>query len=57
MRVAAGALAFRGLIAKPDGSASFDTSRHGAVADAAALGRDAGHELRARAGARISITV
>jgi hydroxymethylbilane synthase len=49
--VSAGALAFRGLIAKPDGSASFDTSRNGAVADAEALGRDAGHELRARAGA------
>jgi hydroxymethylbilane synthase len=50
-RIAAGALAFRGLIAKPDGSASFDTTRHGAVADAEALGRDAGHELRGRAGA------
>jgi hydroxymethylbilane synthase len=42
---------FRGLIAKPDGSASFDTQRSGAARDAAALGHDAGGELRARAGA------
>ncbi len=50
-RLADGALHFRGLVARPDGSASFDTSRAGAAADAEALGRDAGHELRARAGA------
>ena len=42
---------FRGLIAKPDGSVSFDTQRSGAARDAAALGHDAGRELRARAGA------
>ena len=50
-RIAAGALHLRGLIAKPDGSAAFDTERRGAAADAEALGRDAGRELRARAGA------
>jgi hydroxymethylbilane synthase len=49
--VAQSALSFRGLIAKPDGSASFETIRDGDVADAAALGADAGRELRARAGA------
>jgi hydroxymethylbilane synthase len=49
--LADGRLSFRGLIAKPDGSASFETSRAGASGDAAALGADAGHELKARAGA------
>jgi hydroxymethylbilane synthase len=49
-RVASGAVRFRGLIAKPDGSASFDTARTGGASDAAALGHDAGRELRDRAG-------
>jgi hydroxymethylbilane synthase len=49
--IAHGRLAFRGLIAKPDGSETFETARTGAVADAAALGADAGRELRSRAGA------
>ena len=49
-RIAGGVLHLRGLIAKPDGSASHDTERRGPVADAEALGRDAGHELRRRAG-------
>ena len=44
-------LRFRGLIAKPDGSEVFETARDGAVADAAALGADAGRELKQRAGA------
>jgi hydroxymethylbilane synthase len=44
-------LSFRGLIAKPDGSASFETSRAGAARDAAMLGADAGRELKQRAGA------
>jgi hydroxymethylbilane synthase len=48
--VSGGALQFRGLIAKPDGSEAFETSRMGAVADAAALGADAGRELKQRAG-------
>jgi len=50
-RIVEGALVFRGLIARPDGSESHATERRGAPADAAALGRDAGRELHARAGA------
>jgi hydroxymethylbilane synthase len=49
--VSAGRLAFRGLIAKPDGSAHFETRRDGAIADATTLGADAGRELKSRAGA------
>ena len=49
--VDAGRLRFRGLIAKPDGSEAFAAERHGAAVDAAALGADAGRELKARAGA------
>jgi hydroxymethylbilane synthase len=49
--IAAGQIAFRGLIAKPDGSAYFEATRAGAVADAESLGADAGRELRTRAGA------
>jgi hydroxymethylbilane synthase len=40
----------RGLIAKPDGSQVLETTREGAVGDAEALGRDAGQELKDRAG-------
>lgn len=50
-RLVAGLLEFRGLIAKPDGSESFIAERRGAPTEAAAMGRDAGAELRARAGA------
>jgi hydroxymethylbilane synthase len=50
-RVEGDQLLFRGLIAKPDGSAFFETSRTGAVRDAVALGADAGDELKLRAGA------
>jgi len=42
---------FRGMIAKTDGSEAWDVSREGPRGDAAKLGADAGHELRARAGA------
>jgi len=49
--IAGGRLAFRGLIAKPDGSACFETERAGTIAEAAALGADAGRELRGRGGA------
>ena len=48
--VAAGRVRLRGLIAKPDGSAAFECLREGAIAEAAALGRDAGGELKRRAG-------
>lgn len=49
--IAAGRIRFRGLIAKPDGSQTFETAREGDVAEAAALGSDAGHELKRRGGA------
>ena len=41
-------LAFRGLVLRPDGSESLDVERRGPAADAAALGREAGLDLRAR---------
>ena len=50
-RLAGDALHLRGLIVKPDGAESFETERRGSGRDAAALGEDAGRELRARAGA------
>jgi hydroxymethylbilane synthase len=49
-RIENGELLFRGLIAKPDGSATFETSRRGGVGDAAALGADAAQELKGLAG-------
>jgi len=55
--VAAGRLRFRGLIAKPDGSAHFATEREGAAGAAEELGADAGRELKARAGADFFATV
>ena len=49
-RVIDGVVRFRGLIAKTDGSEALEVSREGSRADAAALGADAGRELKARAG-------
>lgn len=46
----AGGLRLRALLAWPDGSACIRTERVGSPADAARLGRDAGHELRGQAG-------
>jgi len=43
-------LAFRGEILTPDGRDSHETAREGASSDAAAMGADAGAELRNRAG-------
>jgi hydroxymethylbilane synthase len=43
-------LAFRGLVVRPDGSEMIETARTGPATDAAALGRDAGEELRQKAG-------
>jgi hydroxymethylbilane synthase len=40
---------FRGLIARPDGSECLEAAREGAVSEAAALGADAGAELKQRA--------
>ena len=45
-----GSLHLRGLIARPDGSELIATERRGAAADAEALGRDAGLELKRRGG-------
>ncbi len=45
-----GALHLRGMILKPDGSQVIATERTGAAADAAALGKDAGLELKRRGG-------
>ncbi|MEW9305834.1 hydroxymethylbilane synthase [Labrys neptuniae] len=44
------AIRFRGLILKPDGSQVHEARRSGSVADAEALGRSAGEELRALGG-------
>jgi hydroxymethylbilane synthase len=49
-RVRDGRVHFRGMIAKTDGSEALDVSREGSAADAAALGADAGRELKDRAG-------
>jgi hydroxymethylbilane synthase len=53
--VAGGRLRFRGLIARPDGSEVFETMREAAVGDAAAIGDDAGRELKHRAGANFFV--
>jgi hydroxymethylbilane synthase len=50
-RVSAGLVRFRGIIVKPDGSEAFEVFREGRAEDAAALGADAGRELKSRAGA------
>jgi hydroxymethylbilane synthase len=49
-RLAGDVLRFRGMIAKTDGSAALDVVREGGRADAAALGADAGRNLKDRAG-------
>jgi hydroxymethylbilane synthase len=43
-------IAFRGMIAKTDGSEALEVSRQGRRADAATLGADAGRDLKGRAG-------
>jgi len=45
-----GNVIFKGMILKPDGSESFFTQREGGAGDAAAIGLDAGNELKQRAG-------
>jgi hydroxymethylbilane synthase len=50
-RVSAGAVRFRGMIVKPDGSEAFEVLREGRREQAAELGADAGRELKSRAGA------
>jgi hydroxymethylbilane synthase len=48
--VSGGALQFRGLIARPDGSAAHDIAGTGGLKDAIAIGTEAGRELKHRAG-------
>jgi len=43
-------LRLRGLVARPDGSEVIETTRAGSPEDAESMGRDAGEELRSRAG-------
>jgi hydroxymethylbilane synthase len=50
-KIESGALRFRGIIVKPDGSEAFEALREGRRENAAALGADAGRELRERASA------
>jgi hydroxymethylbilane synthase len=47
---AGGRLRLRAMLLRPDGSERLLTERQGAVAEAAALGQDAGEELRRRGG-------
>jgi len=49
-RVIDGGVGFRGMIAKTDGSEALEVSRDGGRSEAAALGADAGRELKGRAG-------
>ena len=49
-----GLISFRGQALTHDGSHSFETSRQGAAADAARLGREAGEEVKSRGGALIA---
>ncbi len=51
--IAAGILSFRGLVARPDGSAVLECDGRGPVADAAAIGAAAGHDLLTRGAARL----
>ena len=46
---------FRGEALAPDGSFSFAVEVHGCVGDAARLGREAGEEVKAKAGDRLML--
>jgi hydroxymethylbilane synthase len=46
-------LHFRGQVLSPDGRQCFDATRDGLAVDGSALGRDAGEELKRRAGPNI----
>jgi len=43
-------IGLKGMVFRPDGSEVLETTRTGSLADAEAMGRDAGDELRTRAG-------
>jgi hydroxymethylbilane synthase len=48
-RVVQGRVHFSGLIVRPDGTELHEAARSGSIADAAAIGDDAGRELKSRA--------
>lgn len=52
-RIEGGSLQFYGLLISPDGREAVETTREGTTADAAALGADAGSELKRRASAAL----
>jgi hydroxymethylbilane synthase len=56
-KIEGGTLRFRGIIVKPDGSEAFEVLREGRRENAAALGADAGRELRERASADFFVGV
>ncbi len=43
-----GSIRFRGLVLRPDGTACVEIANDGAVAEAARIGRQAGHDIKAR---------
>jgi hydroxymethylbilane synthase len=47
-RLVGSEIEIRGLVLRPDGSEGLEVSRRGPVSEAAALGREAGLELRVR---------
>jgi hydroxymethylbilane synthase len=49
-KVEAGRLSFAGMILRPDGREAHAIARDGSATDAAAIGRDAGEAVRAKAG-------
>ena len=49
-RVIDGKLHFKGLVSMPDGTKMYETDRVGELADAVKIGREAGQELKERAG-------
>ena len=49
-RIVDGAVEFRGLVAKPDGSEFYEVTRSGSIEDAARIGDDAGLQIQKDAG-------
>ncbi len=47
-RVSDGAVSFRGLVLRPDGSDSVEVAGSGSAAEAARIGAEAGHDLKGR---------
>jgi len=49
-KIVDGKIQFRGLIAMPDGSLKYETTREGSIEEAHSIGKSAGEELKAEAG-------